>query len=308
MNEIDLYLLGRTPPPIGGVTSFNLQILELLNTEQRPAVKHIGDPIDLLSSITPVRRKNFLVSISNRPIILLTTIFLRLLRHNVATIIHGDIERGNRHYALLVKAIALFSNYIIVLNESSYRYLHAKQNIILLGTNLAPEQQTICPERPAKRKTHFTYAHRKEFDSDGKDIYGILFLYSYFSKSGAELVILDPSNSYHHLKPLDNIRIYRTPVQVEEFLGPNFIYLRNTSTDGDSLLVHEAMNKGTIVVASDVVSRPPGVLLMGYNSESDLKMQLDIAADYQTPKPTSHYKEWVTFLRKFSNGTTIKAS
>ena len=299
MKKNTLFIVGRMPPPVGGVTSFNIQIQALLDSLGQPT-KLIEGVRDILSAVNPNQRKHVLLSLSHRLAIFLIATCCRTFGHSVAVIIHGDIERGSQTNTLIARLISLVSNYTIVLNKSSYHYLGENRKVLCLGTNLAHESQADSDSLSSKR-TYITYAHRKEVDSRGRDIYGISFLYSFFSKSDKQLVIIDPSNSYKHLKDNENIRIYRSSVNVNEFLGPKFIYLRNTSTDGDSLFVHEAMNRGSIVIASDIVSRPPGVLLMRYSNESDLKRQLETAKNYIPPTPTSHYNQWSEFLLDFCN-------
>ena len=47
------------------------------------------------------------------------------------------------------------------------------------------------------------------------------------------------------------------------------VFIRNTSTDGDSLSIHEALSKGVITYATDVVQRPVGVISYGQLTELD---------------------------------------
>ena len=298
MTQNQIYLIGRMPPPFGGVTSFNVQVQDLFKGVGGD-MSHVKSLGRLLSLVNPKEKKNILVSISNRFAILIATMVLKLFGHNVAIVIHGDIERGNKINAHLAKGIAFFSNYTIVLNNSSYQYLGSHPKVLCLGTNLAPDREPNNSVSNSNKKTCVTYASRKKTDLHGREIYGIGFLYSFFSKIGRDLIILDPSNDFEDLESTEHIQIHREPVQVSDFVGADFIYIRNTSTDGDSLLVHEAMNAGSVVIASNVVSRPPGVLLMNYNSESQLKKQLDNAVSCTTPKPTSHHQEWADFLLHF---------
>lgn len=51
-------------------------------------------------------------------------------------------------------------------------------------------------------------------------------------------------------------------------------FLRTTSTDGDSVSVKEALYLGTPVIASDVVSRPPGVELYRFGDMPSLRSSL----------------------------------
>lgn len=48
------------------------------------------------------------------------------------------------------------------------------------------------------------------------------------------------------------------------------VYIRPTTTDGDSLAVREVMDCGANVVASDVCSRPDGVILYEWNNKESL--------------------------------------
>ena len=45
------------------------------------------------------------------------------------------------------------------------------------------------------------------------------------------------------------------------------IYVRPTSTDGDSVAVREVIDEGTIVIASDVCVRPEGVIVYKYGDD-----------------------------------------
>nr|WP_315176145.1 glycosyltransferase [uncultured Flavobacterium sp.] len=137
-----------------------------------------------------------------------------------------------------------------------------------------------------KEKVISIYAHSTAL-YEGKDLYGIdlgikaikevkihfpntglivcipgevtIFQMEYYKKL---IIDLNLSNDVLlYLKPLNNtIRL----------LLNSDILLRPTLSDGDSLMVREALSVGTIVVASDIVDRPEGVLL--FESENLVNM------------------------------------
>jgi glycosyltransferase involved in cell wall biosynthesis len=59
-----------------------------------------------------------------------------------------------------------------------------------------------------------------------------------------------------------------------EVLKMSNCFIRNTSTDGDSLSIKEALYIGLPVIATDCVSRPKGVKLINYNDISSLDMAI----------------------------------
>lgn len=60
------------------------------------------------------------------------------------------------------------------------------------------------------------------------------------------------------------------------------IYVRPTSTDGDSVAIREALDEGTIVIASDVCKRPEGVITYKFGDEKDLLQK--ISRNINSPK------------------------
>jgi glycosyltransferase involved in cell wall biosynthesis len=72
-------------------------------------------------------------------------------------------------------------------------------------------------------------------------------------------------NVFFNLKPLKN---------TIGLLKKSHILLRPTLSDGDSLMVREALSVETFVVASDVVKRPDGVVLFQSENLNDLVIKL----------------------------------
>ena len=102
-------------------------------------------------------------------------------------------------------------------------------------------------------------------DKDGNEIYGIKLLVDLFRKyPDWGFIISDPSGSYSkllgELEP--NICVIRGTHSFIPVLETSDCFIRYTSTDGDSLSIHEALDCGIYVIATDVVTRPENVSLV----------------------------------------------
>ena len=294
-----LTILGKIPPPPGGVTAFNKNLLALaknagINSEM------LKPSFTSLIQVLLRKKTSVLISMNNRLIILCVVWLARIRGHSVASIVHGNVDNGRLFSVPLVKLATVAANQYVVLNNQSLGQLKNFKGVVRLGTNLLESQPRALDIPDIDDVTFVTYAHRCEVDVLGRDIYGLPFLYTYFSESKHGLIILDINNNYPNLEETNNIRIIRQPVDMATYLGPKFVYLRNTSTDGDSLLVHEALSANSRVIASDVVSRPPGVLQMRYNDPESLKDCICRLAHHTNPTPTNDRSDWLEFLALFS--------
>ena len=65
------------------------------------------------------------------------------------------------------------------------------------------------------------------------------------------------------------------------------IYIRPTSTDGDSVAVREVLDEGVVVVASDVCWRPEGVVTYRYSDLNDFieKVKANLCKEKSEPCP-----------------------
>lgn len=67
-----------------------------------------------------------------------------------------------------------------------------------------------------------------------------------------------------------NILILDSPHSFQKVFDYADCFIRYTSTDGDSLSIHEALDFGLSVVATDVVDRPHGVYTVKRNDMDEL--------------------------------------
>lgn len=91
--------------------------------------------------------------------------------------------------------------------------------------------------------------------ADKSDIENISLLYDYAKKLGLD------SKIFWQIGAIENIRTLWHKTD---------IYIRPTSTDGDSVAVREVLDEGAIVIASDVCERPNGVITYRFGNEEML--------------------------------------
>ena len=121
-----------------------------------------------------------------------------------------------------------------------------------------------------KEYDYFEYGKQDKY---GQEIYGVSELIAFFSERPSwGLVISDPSGTYkkkNYLLP-KNILILDSPHSFQKVFDYADCFIRYTSTDGDSLSIHEALDFGLSVVATDVVDRPHGVYTVKRNDMDEL--------------------------------------
>ena len=304
MSNYKLCILGRLPPPYGGVTTFNKEIKNLLEQNQIEVQFLIGSR-KFLSALISSRSKYFILSMSNRYLIIALGFLLRICNKKVAVIIHGDVERVNKLYARLVLGIRSVCHSLIVLNPSSLKFFKNPKKVTRFGTNLSVKNHVRLEKNGDSEFEYITYAHRFEIDAMGNEIYGIKFLYNFFNESNRKLTIVDPSNSYPDLINTENVKIIREPVDMINLFKPTAVYIRNTITDGDSLLIYEAVNNSSPVIASSCVERPKGIYLFKYSSRSDLELCISKLPEYSYPRLRSDAADWLRFIQNFCNSANL---
>ena len=106
--------------------------------------------------------------------------------------------------------------------------------------------------------------------------------------SNSCLIISNPSNDYLNYIRINNIKIPKNVLVLTE--DHNFInvikitdvFLRATTTDGDSISINEALYLNKTVIASDCVSRPHDVIL--YKNKDFFDLEKKIQNSYLTKK------------------------
>lgn len=301
-----LLIAGICPPPIGGV-SVHVQRLFFLSRIAFPEIEirlfqkfpdigllfnchlvhvHFGHPV----------KRFFLVSLC------------KLFRCKVIVTLHGDYSRTKGLALLLTMATARLSDQWITLNESTFNFFSQKvSNVSLESSFLKPIKGELASlsltdrEFLSKAKALFQLivsvpTYRLDF-FEGREIYGVFdVLQQACQLKDILFVVSDPSGTYRNqalssaLKVPNNVRLISYSHSLIEVLEYCDVLLRNTSTDGDSVSVKEALFLGKIVLATKVVSRPEGVILYSGSDWVEILIQLKRAKSPMNNEPVAEFR------------------
>jgi len=287
-----ILIIGTVPPPIGGVTIYVNRLLAHLEKETGLSVSLFdykkNNPLKVTSSIRRIRLVH--INASNPVLIFYFAILSRLLLKKVVITFHGNISGRSAKASFFNRLSIIFCNVPILLNKDSYRKALKYNSASILSTAfITPSQQEeILPEhigsqvktfisRKGNGRIFCTNAYNVSFDKEGNETYGISTLVKLFNELPTSMLIFsDPSGQYssylkeQHIQPKDNILFISEPHPFIEILKLSDVFIRSTSTDGDSISVREALYYNKHVIASDCVSRPEGVILYKTGDAADL--------------------------------------
>jgi len=280
-------IIGKTPPPYGGVTVHIDRLIDLVSTDfPEYEIVLINNWLKLyqipILDVVHVHQ-------NNPRIRFLIVILLKIFRLKIICTYHRD---HNREYGFNQSLTRLTSKLVsrwVTLNEGSYNYFKAlgKVNVIRSSSFIPPSKSQINSITPHIRnlqnlKINYeliicTCAHHYR-EYKGKDIYGIEEVLT-LAKSFTEYlwILADPSGEYSKLLP-DKV-IYRKNIYIiseqHDFIpiiNLSDVYVRNTNTDGDSVSVKEALFLGKNCLATNIIDRPKGCIT--YNI-GDLHSQIN---------------------------------
>jgi glycosyltransferase involved in cell wall biosynthesis len=289
MNNCQLLIIGRLPPPIGGVT---IHIQRLCNVLKKKAVPFLFSELSI-SNLFSIVYNILLVSVvhyhaCNPYGLLFFGMYSRLLKKKFLFTYHGNIggEIGLRKKAL--NLCIRIASVPIVLNQESFNTAYnLNKNTQLFAAFIFPEIDTLLLDNATgERISDFcrryrlvfaTNASTVVFDSVDREIYGISQLVRIFSGMPEKgLIISDPSGTYKkYLMEIfdsfpENILILDYQHDFVPIIRHSSVLIRATTTDGDSLSIKEALFLKKWVIASDCIARPDGVLLYKTNDCNDL--------------------------------------
>ena len=292
-----IIILGKIPPPIGGVTIHVERLFSLAN-------KVFPDyEILLVSKISQfykiINADLIHVHFGNSQLRFILVLFAKICRTKVVCTFHRNFDRGNRLNRLFNILSAKYSDLFLTLNISTYKYFKQFSNNVELTTAfiqpidkgntlknkdleflefIKPKYKTVCCS--ASYSFHFF---------KGKEIYGFMEILEVAKSLNSYFFILsDPSGEYLSNFSLQNVRLPSNvylisyPHDFNQIIKISDIVIRNTVTDGDSLTVKEALFHKKKVFATDVVNRPKGVLTYSLNNLEEALQNLDRVYDTET--------------------------
>lgn len=291
----NLLIIGRMPPPIGGVTA---HVKRLTQSLRRAGFDFdfcdIGQSSVLKISFEIIRHRNIHIHISNPAMQFMFAIFCRLTRKTLIITYHGSWGRYGTLGNLAVKLSAYLA-YVPIVQEHAglMRALRCNARSRLISTYIPDHEilplakclhSEIASRRERYQATFCTNAWNATFDKYGREIYRISEIVERFADYPEyQLLVSDPSGNYlsyiHKNTPhiSSNVFFISHLHDFKSILLLADAFIRNTSTDGVSLSIHEARELGIPILASSAADRPPFCSTFQDFLETDLKAKLEEA-------------------------------
>lgn len=281
-----LLIVGKTPPPIGGVTVHVQRLLSALNYK------------DIEYNFIYLKKNNlykifyyfFLYDVihlhTSSPFLrCIFSVWSKLSFSKILITYHGDVGRFSFLNNCFDYLSIYFADYPLVLNEKSLtNAIKINKNTFKVSAFIPPDDvrnDLIVDKLIDDFISNYEYvfctnAFNVSFDVNGYEIYGISSLIDIFNKNNEiGLIFSDPSGCYYEFLK-NNLNNIPSNISIISFnhdfinvLKKTNAFIRATTTDGDSLSVKEALFLGKYVVASDCVSRPDGVFVYKTNDWDD---------------------------------------
>lgn len=293
-NSFQILIIGKIPPPNGGVGVHVKRLLSKLGDSQFLFFFFDMRARKLISLPKYLKRSKLVhLHTSNSYFRLFTILVCRLIRTKIVFTFHGNLGRYNSLRNVLDRISIFLANHTILINKGSFKRAGGVSNrISLITAFIEPELLNLRSlDLNIEAKIHTLGLKRRylfctnaigiAYDKNSQETYGIFGLIKIFSEiPDMGLIISDSSGEYtrHFADNKIDIPANVTIIDVvHDFL---FIiescdcYLRTTTTDGDSLSVREALYLNKRVIASDCVDRPEGCILYSTGNFYELKEKI----------------------------------
>ncbi len=283
----DILIIGSIPPPIGGVTIYVKRLLNFLKEKEQDFVFFNLNDNKVITIFYNILIVDLIhLNTSNVYLRFIISFFCYLTNKKLIITYHGNLGRYNKNKNRLDYLSVKFSTIPIVLNEASYIKSKCYNKNALKVTSFIPliyeeKLNQDLYESLTKFISKFndiycSNAYKFVFDKNQNEIYGINQLIDIFKDINSGLIISDPSGTYseyfknNNITIPDNIFIINYNHSFYEIIKISDVFIRNTTTDGDSISIKEALCLGKIVLSTDVVQRPEGVLKYKLNDKEKL--------------------------------------
>ncbi|MCD6011086.1 MAG: glycosyltransferase [Flavipsychrobacter sp.] len=301
-----IIIIGTLPPPIGGVSIYNQRLYDFLDNEEGIEVDFIDYKRNHILAVLDavLNHKIIYLNCSSSSFKFLIAVYAAIFRKKLVVAFHGNMGRHTGSDNLLDKLVLRLARLTVVLNKQSFDYALRYTRKVFLGTSFIPPirqeylnsdiKTFIAHCREKFKVICSSNAHNVSFDSAGNEIYQVKFLLSVFSQLPECCIILsDPSGMYssyleqQKVQIPSNVFIIKETHSYFELLKETDVMLRITTTDGDSISVREALYLHKIVIASNVVDRPAGVITVNI-SEEEILEKLREVMDGGIAAPAEH--------------------
>lgn len=286
-------IVGATPKTagIGGVSIHVQRLMDWLDNNHYSYTHCDYKTTGYLQQLKLMRQHSVVHIHISRPLPrLLYIAYCKIVGSKSILTVHGNIGRFSSLTNQIDKIAIKLCDIPILINAHSFDCARLwNDNCKFLSAFIPPLDEGDIPEnavgaltraKDSGKKIIASNASVRSFTNNGEEIYGIDFLVGYVRyKKDYCLFISDPSGQYYnHFKEenLDNIFFISQPHSFYKLLKYADIMIRPTATDGDAISVREALSLGKVVIATNRVDRPEGVILFKYNDPDSLDSVLDL--------------------------------
>ena len=269
---ISFLFFGKMPPPIGGVT-ISIKNLKI-------GLENFGHFVKIISFSDLLKIKRFDIGhihSSRRYKVILSILLSKILCKKTIVTKHGANFHPQKN--LMDRVILKISDGFIALNEQVFQRCTNNKNSIKLPPifkeGIEKKEGIDSNYFPKEKGYHYLllYASKKEYINH-QEVYGVHFTLQAIKNlpKNIKLILLDPTSEYKNdLKDYNrnNIIYLNRYVDFKSLVSQIDIYIRPTTSDGNSLATLEALEEGTAVIASDIVERALGVICYKAGNERD---------------------------------------
>ena len=309
-----VYIIGKLPPPIGGVTMHTHRLGLWLSKMDGVVVIHIEPKllsiVKFYWGLLLRRREQVVVHCQISSVwgfmVIASIIRVAFSRAKLVYSLHSEfwIPDNVTRNALFgwVARFNLANASLIVADNNNIKNaaLAYSQYVCMQSPFLPPPGELISQslssylELPELDAPVIVFnAYRLVYRPDGRDVYGLDVLLDAFGKINfdATLILLIPVLSDDDLsriasaltsmsENLNKDRIHLvSSVDIEgwQVIAKADVFVRPTITDGDALSVRESIYYGVPAVVSDCTLRPPGVITFKTGDADDLAEKIKVA-------------------------------
>ena len=296
----DIMIIGSLPPPVGGVSISNSRLSAQCKEQGFTTVSVIPSARSMMRSRRGQRARVCVLSVGRLRSVIVGMILgvSSRERAQLTIYLHGSAATDS------LEAAGLPGRWLA-------RYLSANERLVLVNNEQLVERwgaiggKAVAVGSPAS-------THRSGTNFEGRRVGLVTFAYRGLPLYNAELCLrisraVRESHPDHGLTIVlygGSVQEYETlrrtigeetellfdvdQSKVQEILQCSAVLLRLTDSDGDSLVIREALEEGCPVVASDVVPRPSGVVTVPLADEDAIvRRVIDAIDDPDGPSPTS---------------------
>ena len=299
----NLLIVGATPKSagVGGVTVHVERLLQFLTKKGFQYELFDYKKESLFGIFGKVKCSNLIhLHICNPFYMFLLAVICRICRKKFVLTLHGKYTETEQKPWVLIKYAIKKATVPIVLNQLSYdACIGINPRTTLIPAFIPPQKEDVL-EPDVKdivekihsegKKVAVTYGYDDFVDANGKEVYGVSFLLPLFnSNKDHSLIVSNPTGCYKrkYAEAYPNVYFIDHPLSLYELLKISDVFVRNTSKDGDSLSVKEALYLHKRVICTDVVERPEGVCLYKYSDKESFMSCMDSDIDYSNVEAES---------------------